>query len=87
MQEINSSDLLCCCEYVNETGEKSHLCALLCDCAEVDDAFDRLIRGDKWHQKQLKNICSVIHDRLVLDVKLDLRHFTDWSMRSFFFQM
>jgi hypothetical protein len=36
---------LCCCEYVNSDGERSHLCQLFCDCAEVDDAFDRLISG------------------------------------------
>jgi hypothetical protein len=65
MQGPGDPNILCCCEYINESGEKSHLCGLLCDCAEVDDAFDRLIRGEKWHQKQLKNICSTIHDRFV----------------------
>lgn len=63
MRYSRDDDVLCCCEYLNENGERSHLLGLLCDCSEVDDAFDRFIRGDKWHQTQLRNICSVLHDR------------------------
>lgn len=32
---------LCCCEYVDKNGERSHVLAALCDCEAIDEAFDR----------------------------------------------
>ena len=63
MRYSRDDDVLCCCEYYNNAGERAHLLGLLCDCVEVDDAFDRLIRGEKWHQQQLKKICTILQDR------------------------
>lgn len=34
-------DGLCCCEYVNSKGERSHVAACCCDCEDLDDACDR----------------------------------------------
>ncbi len=36
---------LCCCQFINEKGERSHLCALLCDCeAGLPDTRKVVIR-------------------------------------------
>lgn len=32
---------LCCCEYVNRHGERSHVAACCCDCEDLDDACER----------------------------------------------
>ena len=40
------TDPLCCCEYTNVQGERAHLCGLLCDCNEVDEAFDKVFKGE-----------------------------------------
>lgn len=37
----NRLDTLCCCEYENEHGERSHILACCCDCQALDEACDR----------------------------------------------
>ena len=32
---------LCCCEYVNRLGERSHVAACFCDCEDLDDVCDK----------------------------------------------
>ena len=32
---------LCCCEYINVNGERSHLMAVFCDCEAIDETFER----------------------------------------------
>ncbi|KAG8450067.1 hypothetical protein GDO86_002620 [Hymenochirus boettgeri] len=39
----DTEESLCCCEYINHKGERSHLVACLCDCQDVDDACDSYI--------------------------------------------
>lgn len=34
-------ETLCCCEYVNRVGERSHVAACCCDCEDLDDVCDR----------------------------------------------
>jgi palmitoyltransferase len=34
-------DPLCCCEYIDSNGERSHILALCCDCDTLDDSFER----------------------------------------------
>ena len=59
----DEADPLCCCEYVNAKGERSHLLGLLCDCAEVDDLFDRLVKGSPVPPSRGGEIMSVLEDR------------------------
>ena len=59
---ISAQDL-CCCEYINNNGERSHLMALFCDCSELDDAVDRLFKGLKIPSSRPNEIMSVIEDR------------------------
>ena len=59
---INTEDL-CCCEYINSHGERTHLMALLCDCAELDDAVDRIIKGSPIPASRPEEIMTTIEDR------------------------
>lgn len=34
-------ETLCCCEYVNRYGERSHVAACCCDCQDLDEACER----------------------------------------------
>lgn len=78
----NDDDALCCCQYVNERGQRSHLAGLLCDCQEVDDAFDRFCRGSLSSTSvpdsstTLGCILDVVEDRSP-PPKIDLRPFAE----------
>lgn len=37
----DEGETLCCCEYVNQHGERSHVAACCCDCDDLDDVCDR----------------------------------------------
>ncbi len=54
---------LCCCEYVDAAGRKAHLCQLCCDCAELDDAVDRLVSGRQVPDGRAAEIWRVVEDR------------------------
>lgn len=54
---------LCCCEYVNRKGERSHLLACLCDCEDIDLAFDNCINCHKVQSSTMKNITATVADR------------------------
>lgn len=41
VREVEDEEILCCCEYVNWHGERSHIGACCCDCEDLDDACDR----------------------------------------------
>ena len=40
---------LCCCEYINMDGQRTHMLACCCDCEAVDQAFD------KWVANKIKD--------------------------------
>lgn len=60
---------LCCCEYLNTDGERSHILALCCDCEAVDKAADRLFAGQGLSDSSVGEIITVIEDRLRLPFK------------------
>ena len=64
-QQVNNDDAnpLCCCEYENERGERSHLLAFCCDCAELDEAVDRLISRKEMPNNAFQQIYGVLEDR------------------------
>jgi hypothetical protein len=37
------SEALCCCEYVNSAGDKSHILACCCNCEALDSACDKYL--------------------------------------------
>ncbi|TRY78454.1 hypothetical protein TCAL_06153 [Tigriopus californicus] len=57
------SDPLCCCEYINANGQRSHVLGFLCDCAELDDTVDRLFAGQSVPKSKVLEIWNVLEDR------------------------
>ncbi|EDO36348.1 predicted protein [Nematostella vectensis] len=55
---------LCCCEYKNIKGERTHLLALCCDCEDLDNAVDQCLKGKKVPFTRCSVIHNVITDRL-----------------------
>ncbi|XP_064092251.1 palmitoyltransferase ZDHHC23-B-like isoform X2 [Macrobrachium nipponense] len=55
---------LCCCEYINEDGERSHILAAFCNCEAVDEAFDRLITLNPVDERTTKKFWRTLSDRL-----------------------
>ncbi|XP_048396230.1 palmitoyltransferase ZDHHC23-B isoform X3 [Stegostoma tigrinum] len=57
-------DTLCCCEYINHHGEKTHILASCCDCADLDEACDRCLKGKSVSPQTIERITDTISDRL-----------------------
>ncbi|XP_053311277.1 palmitoyltransferase ZDHHC23 [Spea bombifrons] len=54
---------LCCCEYINRRGERSHLAACLCDCEDLDRACDRWITCKSLEPEVLARAVETASDR------------------------
>ncbi|XP_068615571.1 palmitoyltransferase ZDHHC23-B-like [Brachionichthys hirsutus] len=57
-------ETLCCCEYVNGRGERSHVAACFCDCEDLDDACDRFLKRDPQRPESLSKVAEVFQDRI-----------------------
>ncbi|XP_076438179.1 palmitoyltransferase ZDHHC23-like [Babylonia areolata] len=57
------SEPLCCCEYQNEAGERSHLLACCCDCQALDEACDRLLTCRAVPTTTMDRLLSTVADR------------------------
>ena len=57
---------LCCCEYINSRGERAHLFGLFCDCTEVDDFVDRVVKGLPVSTTRNEEILATLEDRYFL---------------------
>lgn len=57
-------DTLCCCEYVNRQGERSHVAACCCDCEDLDDACDRFLKREPQKEDSLSKVSDVLTDRI-----------------------
>lgn len=68
-EAISDPDPLCCCEYINVKGERAHLCGLLCDCSELDEAADKLFTGRGVSNTHMGDILGVAEDRMRLPWK------------------
>jgi len=62
--DIEDPNPLCCCEYINNDGERSHLLGFFCDCEALDDSFERLIQRQPMPEGRLREIGAVLRDRL-----------------------
>lgn len=54
----SSTEGLCCCEYENNQGDRSHILACCCDCEALDQAAERCITcqcSPRDHGKTLQN--------------------------------
>jgi len=63
MGDVSESGL-CCCEYVNSQGERSHLLALCCDCEALDSAVDTLVKGGHPSSDKVREVLDVMEERL-----------------------
>ncbi|XP_041823772.1 palmitoyltransferase ZDHHC23-B [Melanotaenia boesemani] len=57
-------DVLCCCEYVNRHGERSHVAACCCDCEDLDDACDRFLKREPQKPDSLSQVAALVSDRI-----------------------
>ncbi|XP_068199881.1 palmitoyltransferase ZDHHC23-B [Antennarius striatus] len=57
-------ETLCCCEYVNRQGQRSHVAACFCDCEDLDDACDRFLKRDPQKPDSLSKVAEVFKDRI-----------------------
>eukprot|EP00062_Callorhinchus_milii_P001804 gi/632937354/ref/XP_007899330.1/ PREDICTED: palmitoyltransferase ZDHHC23 isoform X1 [Callorhinchus milii] len=63
-QRSDEDTTLCCCEYFNRNGERTHILASCCDCEDLDDACDRCLKGQSINPQSLERIADTISDRL-----------------------
>ncbi|XP_072234690.1 palmitoyltransferase ZDHHC23-B [Leuresthes tenuis] len=63
-EEEESESGLCCCEYVNRHGERSHVAACCCDCEDLDDACDRFLKREPQKPESLSQVAEVVSDRI-----------------------
>ncbi|XP_034025323.1 palmitoyltransferase ZDHHC23 [Thalassophryne amazonica] len=57
-------ETLCCCEYVNRHGERSHIAACCCDCEDLDDVCDRFLKRESQKPDSLSQVAAVVTDRI-----------------------
>lgn len=55
---------LCCCEFRNVHGQRTHILAFCCECDELDNAVDQCLKGNRVPREKLNAIASVISDRI-----------------------
>ncbi|KAM9332164.1 palmitoyltransferase ZDHHC23-B isoform 2-T3 [Pholidichthys leucotaenia] len=61
---LKEEETLCCCEYVNRHGERSHIGACCCDCEDLDDACDRFLKREPQKPESLSQVAAVVSDRI-----------------------
>ncbi|XP_036409390.1 palmitoyltransferase ZDHHC23-B [Megalops cyprinoides] len=61
---LEMEEPLCCCEFVNRDGERSHMAACCCDCEHLDQACDRWLKGEPQAPGSVWRVASVVRDRL-----------------------
>ncbi|KAL8600294.1 hypothetical protein ACOMHN_060912 [Nucella lapillus] len=54
---------LCCCEYENAAGDRSHILACCCDCQALDEACDRVVTCRAVSPSTLHSLWSTLSDR------------------------
>ncbi|XP_053161866.1 palmitoyltransferase ZDHHC23 isoform X2 [Hemicordylus capensis] len=70
-------DTLCCCEYLDRKGERSHLAACLCDCEDLDECCERWLTCRSLPPGTLERIADTFVDRFRIPwlrgaVKIDI---------------
>ncbi|XP_044031681.1 palmitoyltransferase ZDHHC23-B isoform X2 [Siniperca chuatsi] len=61
---LEEEETLCCCEYVNRLGDRSHVAACCCDCEDLDDACDRFLKREPQKPESLSQVAAVVTDRI-----------------------
>ena len=55
---------LCCCEFFNRRGERTHVLQMCCACEEFDEACDLWVRGSRVGRDRLDEILEEFDDRM-----------------------
>ncbi|XP_077364412.1 palmitoyltransferase ZDHHC23-B isoform X2 [Festucalex cinctus] len=63
-RDKDEDERLCCCEYVNRRGERSHVGACCCDCEDLDEACDRFFNREPQSPEALSRVVAEISDRI-----------------------
>ncbi|XP_058824630.1 palmitoyltransferase ZDHHC23-B [Topomyia yanbarensis] len=58
------TDPLCCCEYYDRINERNHILACCCNCADVDESFDRFVSGRPIPVEKQRGMLLTFQDRL-----------------------
>ncbi|KAL1006528.1 hypothetical protein UPYG_G00073460 [Umbra pygmaea] len=61
---LEPDEALCCCEYVDLQGDRSHVAACCCDCEDLDEACDRWLKKQPQKTDSLSRLITVVTDRL-----------------------
>lgn len=59
----SSTEGLCCCEYENNQGNRSHILACCCDCEALDQAAERCITCQSVPQETMERLFKTLEDR------------------------
>ncbi|KAM6977235.1 palmitoyltransferase ZDHHC23-B isoform 2-T2 [Aplochiton taeniatus] len=63
---LEPEETLCCCEYVDRHGGKSHVAACCCDCEDLDEACDRWLKREQQRPDSLSRLAATVTDRIRL---------------------
>ncbi|XP_053912520.1 palmitoyltransferase ZDHHC23 isoform X3 [Cuculus canorus] len=55
---------LCCCEYVDRSGQRNHLAACCCDCPDLDEGCERWLTCRSLPPGALERIADTVADRV-----------------------
>ncbi|XP_019870371.1 palmitoyltransferase ZDHHC23 [Aethina tumida] len=55
---------LCCCEYYDRNNERNHILACLCNCEDLDEAFDSFVKGEAVPESRRRAVMGTFQDRL-----------------------
>ncbi|XP_045923660.1 palmitoyltransferase ZDHHC23-B isoform X1 [Micropterus dolomieu] len=61
---LEEEETLCCCEYVNRHGDRSHVAACCCDCEDLDDTCDKFLKREPQKPESLSQVAADVTDRL-----------------------
>ncbi|KAK7123763.1 hypothetical protein R3I93_022011 [Phoxinus phoxinus] len=61
---LDQDDPLCCCEYIDRHGGRSHMAGCCCDCEDLDEACDRWMKKESQNPGSLSRVVATISDRL-----------------------
>ncbi|XP_071495418.1 palmitoyltransferase ZDHHC23-like [Diadema antillarum] len=64
MSGEETGDPLCCCEYINNNGERSHILAVCCDCDDLDESCERFFQGQPIGSARLNRVTETVLDRI-----------------------
>ncbi|XP_010888339.3 palmitoyltransferase ZDHHC23 isoform X1 [Esox lucius] len=61
---LEPDEPLCCCEYVDRRGDRSHVAACCCDCEDLDEACDRWLKKEPQRTDSSSRLAALVADRL-----------------------